>query len=184
MAAACGLCHSLVSSAGATELGSSGMAVVLEIDRVAAMSTVPQPPPASSIGARRTMVANKRKDTSIELAVRHLLHARGARYRVDFAPDPSDRRRRADIVFTGAKIAVFLDGCFWHGCPDHYVEPRRNVEYWAPKIARNIARDRETTARLTMGGWNVLRFWEHESPQDIANAVLGAVASRRAERGM
>lgn len=147
---------------------------------VAPMSTVPPSPPASSEGARRTMLANRRKDTSIELAVRRLLHGAGARYRVDFAPDPTDRRRRADIVFTAAKVAVFLDGCFWHGCPEHYVEPKSNLEYWRPKISRNIARDLETKSRLEMRGWSVLRFWEHETPQDIADAVLREVASRRA----
>lgn len=128
------------------------------------------------------MLANRRRDTSIELAVRRLLHRAGARYRVDFAPDPSDRRRRADIVFTRARVAVFLDGCFWHGCPAHYVEPKTNVDYWRPKIARNIARDAETSERLRKAGWTVLRFWEHEEPSLVAEKIIAAVRTEGSGR--
>ena len=124
------------------------------------------------------MLANRRRDTSIELAVRRLLHAAGARYRVDFAPDPTSRRRRADIVFTRAKVAVFMDGCFWHGCPEHFVPPESNADYWGPKIARNMERDRETTAALEAIGWTVLRFWEHEDPRDVKARILAAVRRR------
>src|SRR5690625_5550830 len=83
------------------------------------------PPEASSENARRTMQANKRRDTSAELAVRRRLHASGLRYRIDYAADPTDRRRRVDIAFTKGRVAIFIDGCFWHGCPDHYVQPDR-----------------------------------------------------------
>jgi DNA mismatch endonuclease (patch repair protein) len=121
------------------------------------------------------MRANRRRDTSIELAVRRRLHAAGLRYRVDYAPDRSDRRRRADIVFTRARVAVFLDGCFWHGCPEHYIEPKSNVDYWRPKIARNRQRDAETSKRLVDLGWMVLRFWEHEDPVRVAEAIDGVV---------
>lgn len=121
------------------------------------------------------MVGNRHRDTKVELAVRRRLHRAGLRYRVDFAPDPSDRRRRADIVFTRARVAVYLDGCYWHGCPVHYAEPRTNVDYWRPKIARNRARDLETTQRLRALGWTVLRFWEHEDPDDVSTAILRAV---------
>ena len=124
------------------------------------------------------MLANRRRDTSIELAVRRLLHASGARYRVDFAPDPSNRRRRADIVFTRARVAVFMDGCFWHGCPEHFVLPKSNAGYWGPKIARNAERDRETTAALETLDWTVLRFWEHEDPQEVTVRILTAVRRR------
>lgn len=143
------------------------------------MSSPVASPPPSSDSARRTMVANRRRDTSIELKVRRILHAKGARYRVDFAPDGSNRRRRADIVFTRARVAVYLDGCFWHGCPIHYVEPKSNVEYWRPKINRNIARDAETTAGLEKLGWTVLRFWEHEEPESVAVRVLEVVHRNR-----
>ncbi|HEX7351358.1 very short patch repair endonuclease [Brachybacterium sp.] len=135
-------------------------------------------PKASSENARRTMRANKRKDTSIELAIRRRLHASGLRYRVDHPADASDRRRRADIVFTRARIAIFIDGCFWHGCSEHYVEPRANSEYWRPKIARNRERDLDSTRRLQEAGWKVMRFWEHEDPDLVAAEISTAVRSR------
>lgn len=135
-------------------------------------------PKASSENARRTMRANKRKDTSIELAIRRRLHASGLRYRVDHPADVSDRRRRADIVFTRAHIAIFIDGCFWHGCPEHYVEPKTNPEYWRPKIARNRARDLDSTCRLQEAGWTVMRFWEHEDPDLVASRITAAVRPR------
>lgn len=129
---------------------------------------------ATSEGTRRAMLANKRRDTTTELAVRRLLHSRGLRYRVDFAPVPG-LRRRADIVFTRARIAVFIDGCFWHGCPEHATQPKRNAEYWGPKLAANIARDRDTDRRLEEAGWRALRYWEHEEPEAVAIAVTTAL---------
>lgn len=124
---------------------------------------------ASSEGARRTMRANRRRDTAPELAVRRILHADGLRYRVDYAP--LGGRRRADIVFTRRKVAVFIDGCFWHSCPLHGVAPVRNSEYWGPKLKANVERDRDTSARLSSAGWTVLRFWEHEEPLEVAHAI-------------
>ncbi len=140
---------------------------------------------ASSPGRRRNMQANRRRDTVPELAVRRLLHARGYRYRVDFAPMPG-LRRRADIVFTRSRISVFIDGCFWHGCPDHGRSNfAHNPEYWPGKIAGNIARDSDTNSRLTEAGWTVLRFWEHETPDDVVARIeqaieRGAPETRRA----
>jgi len=131
---------------------------------------------ASSEHARRTMVANRSKDTAPELAVRSLLHARGLRYRTNHRPEPT-LRRTADIVFTRRRIAVFIDGCYWHGCPTHLAMPKSNVGYWAPKIERNRERDRETTELLKAAGWTVLRFWEHESPADVADVIAAVVAS-------
>ncbi len=110
--------------------------------------------------------------------MRRLLHAAGLRYRVDFSALSSDRRRRADIVFTRRRVAVFIDGCFWHGCPEHFIAPKANAQYWGPKIARNIARDIETNGRLEAEGWTVLRFWEHEDPIAVALAVQAAVRAR------
>ena len=121
------------------------------------------------------MVANRSKDTAPELAVRSILHARGLRYRTNFRPEPS-LRRTADVVFTKRRIAVFIDGCFWHGCPAHFAKPRSNVDYWEPKIDRNRQRDVETTELLRAAGWHVLRFWEHEDPRSIADSVEAAVA--------
>jgi DNA mismatch endonuclease (patch repair protein) len=116
------------------------------------------------------MLANKRRDTSAEMAVRRALHSRGLRYRVDYPPVPG-LRRRADIVFTRARIAIFIDGCFWHGCPVHRTAPNRNADYWGPKLAANVARDRDTDQRLEEAGWQVLRFWEHESPAGVAERI-------------
>lgn len=127
------------------------------------------------------MVANRRRDTAIEVEVRSRLHRAGLRYRVDYAPDPAQRRRRADIVFPKLRIAVYIDGCFWHGCPEHYTPPKSNSEYWHPKIARNRARDSETTDGLRSLGWTVLRYWEHEGAAAIADAVEGEVQRQREE---
>lgn len=129
---------------------------------------------ATSEGTRKSMLANTRRDTTTELAVRRLLHARGLRYRVDHAPVPG-LRRRADIVFTRARLAIFIDGCFWHGCPLHATSPQRNSDYWGPKLAANIARDADTNIQLEAAGWTVLRFWEHESPLDVVSAVASAL---------
>jgi DNA mismatch endonuclease (patch repair protein) len=123
------------------------------------------------------MRANRGRDTGPELALRRALHARGLRYRVDH-PLPFDRRRRADILFTRAKVAVFIDGCFWHGCPEHGTTPRTNSAFWAEKIARNRARDEDTTDRLREAGWLVLRFWEHEVPDRCAATVARTVERR------
>lgn len=135
-------------------------------------------PPASSDAARATMRANRGRDTGPELAVRRALHARGLRYRVDH-PLPFDRRRRADVAFTRAKVAVFIDGCFWHGCPEHGMTPRTNTEFWKAKITRNRARDVDTTVRLEGMGWAVLRFWEHHPTADAVEAVVRVVIRSR-----
>lgn len=130
---------------------------------------------ASSPGRRRNMQANRSRDTAPELAVRRLLHARGLRYRVAVRPI-SDLRRLADIVFTKQKVAVFIDGCFWHGCPQHgRMEFRHNEHYWPAKIAGNQRRDTTTTDQLVAAGWRVLRFWEHEPAEMVADAIESAV---------
>lgn len=119
------------------------------------------------------MVANRGRDTAPELAVRRLLHAAGLRYRVDYAP--LGGRRGADIVFTRRRVAVFIDGCFWHGCPEHATAPKTNAGYWGPKLERNIVRDRETDASLLDAGWRVLRFWGHEPATAVADKILHVV---------
>jgi DNA mismatch endonuclease (patch repair protein) len=120
------------------------------------------------------------RDTKPELAVRRLLHSWGYRYRVDAQPLKSVRRR-ADIVFRPVRVAVFIDGCFWHGCPDHgRREHRLNAEFWASKMQRNRARDQETDELLQDAGWLVIRVWEHEPPSEVAQRVAEAVGVRRA----
>lgn len=121
------------------------------------------------------MQGNRSRDTAPELAVRRRLHAAGLRYRVAYRPEPS-LRRTADIVFTKHRIAIFIDGCYWHACPEHGTVARANAGYWADKLARNVARDAETTARLQAAGWVVMRFWEHENPDAVASTIADAVA--------
>lgn len=127
------------------------------------------------------MQSNRGRDTSPELAVRRRLHALGLRYRVSIRPI-SDVRRTADIVFTRAKVAVFIDGCFWHGCPQHYEAPTRNAEFWVMKRQANRRRDAETNATLTAAGWCVLRYWEHyvrTAPDEVARTIATAVRGQR-----
>jgi len=112
----------------------------------------------------------RRKDTKTELDLRRLLHARGLRYRVTY-PVPTRPRRTMDVAFTRAKVAIFLDGCFWHGCPEHATQPRANADWWRQKLRSNVERDADTTRVLTDQGWTVLRFWEHEEPASIADAI-------------
>jgi DNA mismatch endonuclease, patch repair protein len=137
------------------------------------------------------MQANRSRDTKPELEVRRALHRLGLRYRVAIAPEPG-LRRRADIVFTRARVAVFIDGCFWHGCPEHGRSSfSHNVDYWPAKIAANVARDADTTERLRQAGWLVLRFWEHEAATEIVKDIRRAVSTnassltrvRRSSRG-
>ena len=136
---------------------------------------------ATNPHARATMVANRSRDTKPERAVRSILHQAGLRYRVSFRPE-SAIRRTADIVFTRHHIAVFIDGCYWHGCPEHFVMPKSNVEYWKRKIRANRDRDIETTILLTEAGWIVLRFWEHDAPVDVARSIQSALRKRTAIR--
>lgn len=118
----------------------------------------------------RRMALTGPRDTAAELAVRSELHARGLRYRVDIPP-LRGIRRRADIVFPRAKVAVFIDGCFWHGCPQHATWPRHNAEFWRAKIETNRRRDLDTDKRLAEAGWGVVRAWEHEAPPEVADRV-------------
>lgn len=133
---------------------------------------------ASSPDARARMQANRRRDTKPELALRSAVHALGLRYRVD-APPLVGLRRRADLVFSRAKVAVFLDGCFWHGCPEHHTVAASNATFWADKVSGNRARDRDTDARLEAAGWASVRIWEHEDPAVAAQRVAEAVRARR-----
>jgi len=132
-------------------------------------------PPGIDDATRRRMQANRRRDTGPELAVRRALHGMGRRYRCDVPIRASGRPVRADIVFTRQRVAVFIDGCFWHGCPLHATVSRRNHEYWAQKIERNRERDLEQVARLAAKDWTVLRFWEHEDPIAVAVAIDSAL---------
>ena len=120
------------------------------------------------------MQGNRSRDTKPELAVRSAVHRRGVRFRVSVRPEP-ELPRTADLVLRKSRVAVFVDGCYWHGCPEHRTQPATNPEYWADKIARNIERDAETTDYLQQAGWMVLRFWEHEDPESVADRVQESV---------
>ena len=123
------------------------------------------------------MLGNRSRDTKPEMLVRSLVHRRGLRYRVSQRPI-ANVRRTADLVFRRAKVAVNVDGCFWHGCEQHYKEPKTNTEYWRNKIDGNRRRDRETDELLTAAGWLVLRFWEHEDPLLVSETISLTVAER------
>lgn len=124
------------------------------------------------------MQRQTRRDTAPELALRRAVWRRGLRYRVDVAP-LKGTRRRADMVFRSARVAVYVDGCFWHRCPEHATSPRANSEWWADKLAANVRRDRDTDARLTEAGWLVIRVWEHEDMTEAAARIEEAVRARR-----
>ncbi|GAA1152848.1 hypothetical protein GCM10009654_05560 [Streptomyces hebeiensis] len=140
--------------------------------------TVPPDSWASSPASRAVMSANKGRDTKPERLLRSALHRHGLRYRVGVRPLP-DLRRTADVVFTRARVAVFVDGCYWHGCPEHHRPAKKGAAFWHDKIAGNQARDAETNEALRDAGWLVIRVWEHEDPEQAAQAVLEAVKSRQ-----
>ena len=135
---------------------------------------------ASSPAVRKSMQSNRPRDTAPERALRSAVHALGLRYRVGARPVPG-LRRTGDLVFTRARVVVFLDGCFWHGCPDHHTVAKTNADYWADKVAQNRLRDQETNRLLADAGWAVLRVWEHEPPTDAAVHVGALVHARIAE---
>jgi DNA mismatch endonuclease (patch repair protein) len=127
------------------------------------------------------MAKVRQKGTDAEIALRRELYRRGMRYRVDYEVLKKPRRV-ADVAFPGLMIAIFVDGCFWHGCPVHATWPKQNAEFWRQKIETNRLRDADTNSRLLDVGWTVLRFWEHQSPTQAADAIAQTVAMARARR--
>jgi DNA mismatch endonuclease, patch repair protein len=143
---------------------------------------LPEPPAPSTPGVRAVMQGNRAVDTRPELALRSELHRRGNRFRKTVAP-VKGLRCRADIVFVRARVAVFIDGCFWHRCPKHGTSPSTNSDYWQVKLDRNVARDRRNNDALTASGWAVVRVWEHEAVLDAADRIEAILESRvRRER--
>lgn len=132
------------------------------------------PHPSSDIVSKR-MRSNPGTGTKPEIALRSALHALGLRFRKDFPIAVEGRRVRPDVVFTRRKVAVYLDGCFWHRCPEHGTRPTSNSWYWGPKLDRNVERDRETDSLLDAAGWRVIRVWEHEDPAVAAQQIAAAV---------
>ena len=127
---------------------------------------------------RRRMRNTRQRDTPFEIRVRQRLHAKGLRYRVDLAI-PDVTRARPDIVFRRERVAVFLDGCFWHSCPQHATIPMANREWWRAKLGANVERDRRHDRDLTAAGWMVCRFWEHEDAAAVAAAIEQIMRGRR-----
>lgn len=134
----------------------------------------PRPP---SEETRARMVSQSRRDTSPELAIRRELHRRGLRYRVDVQP-LAKGRGRADVVFSTPKVAVYVDGCFWHRCPEHGTIPRANRDWWLEKLDANFERDRRVERELAQAGWLVIRVWEHEDPIEAADRIQASVQAR------
>jgi DNA mismatch endonuclease (patch repair protein) len=122
------------------------------------------------------MSRNRGADTKPEIAVRSALHAAGLRFRKSLRVIAGEVKVRPDVVFTRARIAVFIDGCYWHCCPDHGTQPRRNEDYWSAKLAGNVARDRRVDEALRSDGWTVIRAWEHEPPQLAVRRVLDVLS--------
>jgi DNA mismatch endonuclease, patch repair protein len=133
-------------------------------------------PHAKDAHVSARMRRNRKIDSKPELLLRSALHARGLRFRKNFLVRLADRKVRPDIVFTRQKVAVFVDGCFWHRCPEHGTSPRFNSSYWQTKLDRNVERDREVDAALQADGWTSLRVWEHEAPDAAVQRVLQLVA--------
>ena len=133
-------------------------------------------PSSHEVSCRMARV--RQKGTQAELGLRKILHARGLRYRlhVTLLTKP---RRVADIVFSRNRIAVFVDGCFWHGCPEHASWPKSNADFWHEKIETNRARDADTNQRLKALGWNVIRVWAHESVEDAATRIAQIIRARK-----
>jgi len=132
----------------------------------------------SSPEASRRMSRVRQRGTDVEIELRRALHALGLRYRLQ-VPLSRKPRRVADIVFIGARVAVFVDGCFWHGCPLHATWPKENAGFWRAKIEANRARDADTTRRLRELGWEVIRVWSHEDPVEAARLIYDRVLERK-----
>lgn len=138
------------------------------------LNPAPAPDPPLSGSVRRSMQSNRPRDTKLELRVRSVLHARGLRFRTNYRPIKTNRCT-VDIAFTRLRLAVLLDGCFWHGCPTHGQIPAHNSAWWDEKLRRNRERDKEVTGQLVQAGWVVLRYWEHESIDSVARDVVELV---------
>ena len=138
-------------------------------------------PAPSSAAVSRRMRVTRRRDTPAELALRSELHRRGLRFRVDVSPI-AKLRRRADIVFVRERVAVYVDGCFWHGCPEHGTWPKANADWWHAKLEANVKRDRSNDSELEDGGWVTVRVWEHEEVLEALQRVVSVLEIRKRKR--
>ena len=140
---------------------------------------------ASSAGVRRSMQSNRSRDTRPEIELRSQLHKAGLRFRKHYRPIKGSRCE-VDIAFTHWGVAIQLDGCFWHGCPQHATRPATNGEWWAAKLDGNVKRDRRTDETLSQAGWTVVRFWEHEPTEEVVFKIRELITNRKhaADRGL
>jgi DNA mismatch endonuclease (patch repair protein) len=128
------------------------------------------------------MRANRCRDTTPELELRRALHRRGLRFRKDLRISTGPRGVRVDVAFPRLRLAVFVDGCFWHSCPEHGTVPKANADYWIPKLDENVARDRRNDTELEAAGWRVLRLWEHEPVDEMADRVATLLRELKAPK--
>ncbi|WP_438388728.1 very short patch repair endonuclease [Actinopolyspora saharensis] len=136
-------------------------------------------PPASSAATATVMRRTGRRDTGPELRLRKTLHRRGLRFLVDVAVPGGNRRSRVDVLLRGPRIAVFVDGCFWHSCPEHGLLPKSNREWWRRKLEGVVRRDQDTDAEITAAGWLVVRVSEHEGPETASDRIERLVNERK-----
>jgi DNA mismatch endonuclease (patch repair protein) len=161
---------------GVNQVGRSGRVAGQRTVRVAAGVDLPYPTPTSA-AATAVGKANRRSDTRPEVALRSELHRRGLRFRKDLLIRTPGHKVRVDICFTRARIAAFVDGCFWHVCPVHHQSPKQNTLYWGPKLLANVDRDRRNETALALDGWIVIRLWEHEPVAVAADRIQQALSA-------
>jgi DNA mismatch endonuclease (patch repair protein) len=153
---------------------------MLSKTKAAGNKRIAKPAPSSDAALHR-MKAAKPRDTAPEKALRSKLHKKGLRYQVDVKP-VRDLNRKADILFRSAKVAVFVDGCFWHGCPIHGTQAKANAEFWKNKIKQNQKRDADTTKQLKIAGWRIIRIWEHENSIKASEKIYNIIRKRQKTR--
>lgn len=175
------LLGAVLASGIAQQIGGSGIEAIHRRPDAPGIAKTSPPPPATDDATRARMRRQSKRDTSPELRIRKRLHSRGLRFVVDSKPEPT-LRRTADLTFRGARVAVFIDGCFWHGCPLHARATKSNTKWWADKIEANRQRDAETVALLEAAGWTVIRIWEHEDPDQAADRIEEEVRRRTTSR--
>lgn len=146
------------------------------------VTKINEPPVASSNAALNRMKAAKPRDTTPEMALRQVLQEMGFAFSVDFSPIEG-LRRRVDILFVEERVAVMIDGCYWHGCPQHGTWPKQNAEFWKAKIKANKRRDIDTNQRLEDAGWHVIRVWEHENPHEAAERIIDVLNASQDQEG-
>ena len=145
------------------------------------MAEILDKPTPSSPEVSRRMAATRGWDNRAERVIRSALHRRGLRFRIQCRLIPGSRRT-VDIALSRARLAIFVDGCFWHDCPDHGSRPKSNAEWWRRKMRENVARDRDTNQRLQDLGWQVIRVWEHEDPEEATDRIVAVYRRALADR--